>query len=104
MVEQFSNIVAKNFSVYANYNDFSFANSRSAEKMDQKLTEFFGQHFSGDFQLKESFENNVHPRIFYLEPRTKFVYSYKIMNYMTQAIMIQNKFNIYDNSRYVITP
>ena len=44
------------------------------------------------------------PRIFYLEQRTKFIYSYKIMNYMTQAIMIQNKFNIADNSRYVITP
>jgi len=26
------------------------------------------------------------------------------MNYMTQAIMIQNKFNIPDNARYIITP
>lgn len=31
MVDEFNNIVAKNFSVYAHYDDFSFANSRSAD-------------------------------------------------------------------------
>jgi hypothetical protein len=46
----------------------------------------------------------VLPRIFYLEQKTKFIYSYKIMNYMTQAIMIQNKFDIPENTRYVLTP
>ena len=104
MVDEFNNIVAKNFSVYAQYNDFSFANSRSSGDIEEKLTAFFKEHFSGDFQLKNSFEPSVLPRIFYLEQRTKFIYSYKIMNYMTQAIMIQNKFNIPDHSRYVITP
>ena len=49
MIDQFNNIVAKNFSVYVNYNDFTFANSRSADDIDSKLTNFFGQHFSGDF-------------------------------------------------------
>ena len=44
------------------------------------------------------------PRIFYLEQKTKFIYSYKIMNYMTQAIMIQNKFDIPEYTRYVMTP
>ena len=44
------------------------------------------------------------PRIFYLEQKTKFIYSYKIMNYMTQAIMVQNKFDIPENTRYVMTP
>lgn len=34
MIDQFNNIVAKNFSVYGQYNDFSFANSRSTEDME----------------------------------------------------------------------
>jgi len=67
MVDEFHNIVAKNFAVYAHYDDFSFANSRSSEVMENKLTEFFKEHFSGDFQLKNSFEPSVLPRIFYLE-------------------------------------
>jgi hypothetical protein len=70
MIDQFNNIVAKNFSVYGQYNDFSFANSRSTEDMETKMDQFFALHFSGDFQLKNSFEKNVHPRIFYLEQRT----------------------------------
>lgn len=70
----------------------------------KKLEEFFKTHFSGDFQLKNSFEQSVLPRIFYLEQRTKFIYSYKILNYMTQAIMIQNKFDIPENTRHILTP
>ena len=83
MVDEFNNIVAKNFSVYAQYDDFSFANSRSSDAVELKLKMFFQEHFSGDFQLKNTFEQSVLPRIFYLEQRTKFIYSYKIMNYMT---------------------
>ena len=49
MIDQFNNIVAKNFSVYGQYNDFSFASSRSADDIDAKLSAFFSQHFSGDF-------------------------------------------------------
>lgn len=104
MVDEFNNIVAKNFSVYGQYDDFSFANSRSADNLEEKLNLFFGEHFSGDFQLKNSFEPTVHPRIFYLEQRTKFIYSYKILNYMTQAIMIANNFNLADHVRHVVTP
>jgi len=37
MVDEFNNIVAKNFSVYAQYDDFSFANSRSADQISTKL-------------------------------------------------------------------
>lgn len=37
MVDEFNNVVAKNFSVYAQYDDFSFANSRSSEQIEQKL-------------------------------------------------------------------
>lgn len=39
-----------------------------------------------------------------MEQKTKFVYSFKILNYMTQAIMIQNKINIPEFTRYAITP
>jgi hypothetical protein len=49
MVDEFNNIVAKNFSVYAQYDDFSFANSRSADAVMEKLNQFFQEHFSGDF-------------------------------------------------------
>ena len=49
MVDEFNNIVAKNFSVYGQYDDFSFANSRSADDLEEKLNSFFGEHFSGDF-------------------------------------------------------
>ena len=41
MVDEFNNIVAKNFSVYAHYNDFSFANSRSGNTIEKKLDSFF---------------------------------------------------------------
>lgn len=37
MVDEFNNIVAKNFSVYGQYDDFSFANSRSADDLEDKL-------------------------------------------------------------------
>ena len=49
IVDEFNNIVAKNFSVYAQYDDFSFANSRSSDKIEEKLNKFFKEHFSGDF-------------------------------------------------------
>lgn len=41
MVDEFNNIVAKNFSVYAQYDDFSFANSRSSDAVELKLKMFF---------------------------------------------------------------
>lgn len=37
LIDEFNNIVAKNFSVYGSQDDFSFANSRSTEIMEQKL-------------------------------------------------------------------
>lgn len=37
MVDEFNNIIAKNFAVYGSYNDFSFFNQRSTEKMEEKL-------------------------------------------------------------------
>lgn len=37
MVDEFNNIVGKNFSVYAHYDDFSFGKSRSTEKVEEKL-------------------------------------------------------------------
>ena len=49
LIDEFNNIIAKNFAVYGQYDDFSFANSRSSEKVEEKLHEFFKTHFSGDF-------------------------------------------------------
>jgi len=49
LIDEFNNIVAKNFTVYGQYDDFSFANTRSSEKMEEKLLEFFKAHFSGEF-------------------------------------------------------
>ena len=37
LVDEFNNIIAKNFSVYGQYDDFSFANTRSSDKMEQAL-------------------------------------------------------------------
>lgn len=105
LVNEFNNILAKNFNVYGAYEDFSFATTRSADKMEQKLLEFFRTHFSGDFQLKNSFtQTSILPRIFYFEQKTKLIYSYNITNFMTQAIMIKNKFDIPEKTRYVMTP
>lgn len=56
LIDEFNSVVAKNYAVYGQYDDFSFASSRSPEKMLEKLEEFFKVHFSGDFQLKNSFE------------------------------------------------
>jgi hypothetical protein len=49
LIDEFNNVVAKNYAVYGQYDDFSFANSRSSVKMLEKLEEFFKTHFSGDF-------------------------------------------------------
>jgi hypothetical protein len=37
MLDDFDNIVGKNFCVYTNYEDFSFANSRSKEDLNGEL-------------------------------------------------------------------
>lgn len=41
MLDDFDNIVGKNFCVYTNYEDFSFANSRSKEDLNGELQQFF---------------------------------------------------------------
>jgi hypothetical protein len=49
ITDEFANIIAKNFSVYAHYDDFTFGKSRSTQKVDEKLQTFFKEHFSGDY-------------------------------------------------------
>ena len=56
LIDEFHNIVAKNFNVYGQYEDFSFASTRSKKGIEEKLDAFFKTHFSGDFQLKNSFD------------------------------------------------
>jgi hypothetical protein len=49
LIDELNNIIAKNFAVYGQYDDFSFANTRSFEALEEKLDAFFRSHFSGDF-------------------------------------------------------
>ena len=37
MLDDFDNIIGKNFCVYSNYEDFSFAQSRSKEKVEEQF-------------------------------------------------------------------
>lgn len=37
ITDEFANIITKNFSVYAQYDDFTFGKSRSTQKVDEKL-------------------------------------------------------------------
>ena len=80
MLDDFENIVAKNFCVFANYEDFSFAQSRSTEKIKDQFKQYFDLHFQGDFQVKNWFTPGVLPRIYHLQQASKFVHCYKIMN------------------------
>ncbi len=66
MLDDFDNIIGKNFCVYSNYEDFSFAQSRSKEKLEEQFNQFAQANFSGAFQVKNWFNTGVLPRIFYL--------------------------------------
>lgn len=52
--------------MYTNYEDFSFAQSRSVEKLDGQFKDFVEMNFSGDYQLKNWFNSDVLPRIILL--------------------------------------
>ena len=52
MLDDFENILSKNFSLFANYEDFSFAKSRTSEVLSEEFYRFFDIHFQGDFRVK----------------------------------------------------
>ena len=65
MLDDFENVLGKNFCQFANYEDFSFAKSRTTESLQEQFYQFFDTHFQGDFRVKNWFQSNVLPRIYY---------------------------------------
>ena len=49
MIDDYENIITKNYCVYTNYEDFSFAETRSIEQLDKQFKDFVVSAFSGDF-------------------------------------------------------
>lgn len=45
MLDDFKNILSKNFCQFGNYEDFSFAQSRSTEKIQDEFMGFYDTHF-----------------------------------------------------------
>jgi hypothetical protein len=88
MIDDFDNIINKNYCVYTNYEDFSFAQSRSQAQLDAQFKEFVASTFSGDYQLKSWFNQEVLPRINLLQWNTKFLYTYKILHNNSECQLI----------------
>ena len=49
MLDDFDNVIGKNFCVYSHYEDFSFASSRSQDKLAEQYSAFSTSNFSGAF-------------------------------------------------------
>lgn len=49
MIDDFDNIIAKNYCIYSNYEDFSYAETRNQQKLDDQFKTFAKANFSGDF-------------------------------------------------------
>jgi hypothetical protein len=49
MIDDYENIITKNYCVYTNYEDFSFAQTRSVEQLEQQFKDFVVSTFSGDY-------------------------------------------------------
>jgi hypothetical protein len=45
MLDDFENILAKNFCQFADYEDFSFAQSRNTESLNNHFNAFYTSHF-----------------------------------------------------------
>ncbi len=104
MLDDFENIIAKNFCQFADYEDFSFAQSRNTESLNNHFNSFYAGHFQGDFRVKQFFNSYVLPRIFYTQQGTKLVYNLKILNNIKSGVLLQNSFNIPERSRNLVTP
>lgn len=51
MIDDFENIIQKNYCVYSNYEDFSYAETRNVEKLEEAFKSFAETNFSGNFLL-----------------------------------------------------
>ena len=104
MVDDYENIITKNYCVYTNYEDFSFAETRSVEQLEKQFKDFVVSAFSGDFQIKNWFNQEVLPRIYHLQGNTKFIYTYKIMHNNSECQSINKTFPFPDRARHIVTP
>lgn len=104
MLDDFENILSKNFCQFANYEDFSFAKSRTTEALQDQFYQFFDIHFQGDFRVKNWFQSNVLPRIYYPQQGSKFIHCFKILNNISQCVLIQNSFSLPERCRCIISP
>jgi len=103
MLDDFENILSKNFCQFANYEDFSFAKSRTTEQLQEQFFQFFDLHFQGDFRIKNQFLANVIPRLYYPQQGSKFIHCFKILNNISQIVSIQNNFSLPERSRCVVS-
>ncbi len=103
-IDDFENVLTKNYCVYTNYEDFSFAKTRSKDHLNDHFSKFIKANFSGDFQLQSWFDPLVLPKMTFLQARTKFLYTYKILHFNTECQLIQNTFPFPEGGRHIITP
>ncbi len=81
MIDDYDNILNKNYCVYTNYEDFSFAQTRSIQQLEASFKDFVHASFSGDYQVKNWFDQGeVLPRIIHLQQSSKFLFTYKILH------------------------
>ncbi len=66
ILDDFENIVTKNYCVFANYEDFSYVESRSKNQLEEQFIKFVNSNLSGEFQLRNWFIDATIPRIYYL--------------------------------------
>ena len=104
MLDDFENILAKNFCQFANKQDLSFMENRSAEKIQTEFGKFYDNHFTGDFQVKNWFNANVLPRLYFPQQNSKFIHCFKILHNIQQCILVQNTFPVAERSRSLVTP
>ena len=65
MLDDFENILAKNFCQFANKTDLSYLEQRNEEQVEKEFSKFYDIHFTGDFQVKNWFNSNILPRLYF---------------------------------------
>ena len=104
MLDDFENILAKNFCQFANKQDLTYMQKRTQEKVENEFNKFYDIHFTGDFQVKNWFNANVLPRLYFPQQMSKFIHCFKILHNIQQCILIQNTFPVAERSRSLVTP
>ena len=66
MIDDYENIITKNYCLYSNCEDFTFAQTRSKQQLETQFKEFVDANFSGDYQIKDWFIQEVLPKVIVL--------------------------------------